>query len=150
MLRLPGRISVQLQDVEGRPFAAPDVLIAVNVLLAGRYYYGNLVGLTGPSGLAEITRDELDLRFAADRVAYPMDYKVELTAADPLLEVILLSDQEMADARDALTGSGAVSADIRACYDKARNASFAPASTRFWADLPGTPTVRAVLTTTLR
>jgi hypothetical protein len=50
MLRLPQQIRVQLQDVSGRNLAAADVLIAINLLLAGRYYYGNILGLTNANG----------------------------------------------------------------------------------------------------
>ena len=150
MLRLPGRVAVQLQDVRGRPLAAPDVLIAINVLHAGRYYYGNLVGLTDSNGRAELTRDELDLRFVADKVSYPMDYTIELEDADPLIEVALLSEQEIAEARAAVDSSPSISREIGASYHRARNASFTPGTLRFWADLPGVKVAEVSLTTLAR
>ncbi len=150
MLRLPGRVAVQLRDVRGHPLAAADILIAINVLHEGRYYYGNLVGLTDPSGRAQLTRDELDLRFVADKVSYPMDYKIDLEDADPLIEIALLSDQEIAEAKVAVESSRCVSPDIGLCYHRARNASFTPGMVRFWADLPGVAVAEVILTTSAR
>ncbi|MGE3601145.1 MAG: hypothetical protein AB7N70_36995 [Dehalococcoidia bacterium] len=141
---------MQLRDVRGRALAAPNVLIAINVLHEGRYYYGNLIGLTDSNGRAELTRDELDLRFVADKVSYPMDYKIELEDADPLIEVTLLSEQEIAEARMAVDSSASVSPEISACYHRARNASFTPGMLRFWADLPGVNVAEVTLTTSAR
>jgi hypothetical protein len=150
VLHLPGRVTVQLQDVRGRPLAASDVLIAINLLHEGRYYYGNLLGLTDSRGRAELTRHELELRFVADKVSYPMDYKIELEDADPLVEVALLSHQEIAEAMAAVESSPSVSPDIRLCYYRARNAYFTPATLRFWADLPGVAVAELTLTTSAR
>lgn len=136
MLRLPARIEVRLTDLSGRALGAPQVLIGLNVLLNGRYYYGNLVGLTDDAGVARLRRDELDLRFASDRADYPMDYKVQLEDCDPLIEVVLISESEFAEASQATSSNPAVSSDIRASYAAARNSSYAPAVVRFWADLP--------------
>src|SRR5205823_5564666 len=113
MLRLPSRIHAQLADVSGHSLAAADVLIALNILVEGRYYYGNLLGLTNRSGVASIARDELDLRFASDRANYPMDYKVALEECDPQIELAVLSEREIDQAKDAVAASPTISPDIR-------------------------------------
>ena len=54
MLRLPARIEARLADVQGHALRASDILIAPNILVDGRYYYGNLVGLTTRDGVASM------------------------------------------------------------------------------------------------
>lgn len=147
MLRLPGRVVVQLRDPSGRLLDTPDVLIAINVLHEGRYYYGNLVGLTDPRGQAQVTRDELERRFRADQATYPMDYRIALEDGDPIVEVAVLSEQELSAARVAVASSPVASPELRACYHRARNASFTPGMLRFWADLPGVTAAEVALTT---
>jgi len=136
MLRLPGRVEVRLTDLSGERLNAAGILIGLNVLLDGRYYYGNLVGLTDQRGSTSIARSEIDLRFAADRALYPIDYKVQLEDCDSQVELILLSEAELAEASRAVAANPGISADIREQYAAARNRLFAPALVRFWADLP--------------
>ena len=136
MLRLPMKVGAQLQDVDGHRMGAADVLIAINFLVNGRYYYGNLIGLTDQTGAVQLARDELDLRFAADRALFPMDYKVDLDDCDPIVEICLLSEGEIEAAKTAVQDSEFVTPEIRASYDSAKNACFRPVLTRVWADLP--------------
>lgn len=137
MLRLPMVVGAQLQDVDGRRMGAADVLIAINFMVNGQYYYGNLIGLTDQTGAVQLARDELDLRFAADRALFPMDYKVDLDDCDPIVEICLLSEGEIEAAKTAVQDSEFVTPEIRASYDSAENARFRPVLTRVWADLPG-------------
>ena len=137
MLSLPSRIEAQLVGIEGSRLRAEDVLVGLNILRAGEYYYGNLVGLTDPDGIASVSRDELDLRFAADRVDYPMDYRTALEECDPLIEVCLLSGKEVSEAERGIASSPHVSDEIRRAYAKTSNQAFWPALVRVWAHLPG-------------
>jgi hypothetical protein len=146
MLRLPARIEAHLKNVSGGSLPVADVLVGINLLVGGRYYYGNLLGLTNASGVAIVTRDELDLRFAADRAMYPMDYKVDADACDPLIEVFILSAEQIAAAREAIADSS-VSYDIDEAYQRARNPDFTPTLVRVWAHLPSEPVLLVPLTT---
>lgn len=127
---------------------ASGVLVALNTLVDGRYYYGNLVGLTDMGGSASIERHELDLRFAADQGMFPMDYKVPLDECDPFIEVSLMSRSELAEARAAVASSSFVSEDIRNAYAAARNELYRPSRARVWADLPKQSLLLVTLTTT--
>lgn len=146
MLRLPARIEAHLEHLSGGSLPAADILVGINLLVSGRYYYGNLLGLTDSSGMASVSRDELELRFAADRAMYPMDYKVELGACDSFIEVFILSAEQIARAREAIAASP-VSYDIDEAYQRARNAAFTPTLARVWANLPGEQALMVHLTT---
>lgn len=147
MLTLPRRITAQLVDPSGRHLAIRDVVIAINLLVQGRYYYGNVLGLTGPSGAVGLDRDELALRFASDQSLFPMDYKVDLEECDPMLEVTIMSSEEVEAALKGMVESKIGSPAIRADYERSRNAAVQPALSRVWGDLPGAGTLTVLLTT---
>lgn len=147
MLRLPARVTVQLVDSGGHALRASGILVSINTLVDGHYYYGNLVGLTDEGGLASIDRHELDLRFAADRGMFPMDYKVAFEECDPLIEVSLMSQAELAEARAAIASSSFISEDIRKAYAVASNELYRPSRARVWADLPNEPVLLVTLAT---
>ena len=130
MLKMPQRFSASLRDRQGHSLHAPKVLIAINLLLKGRYYYGNLIGLTDDRGIASITGSELRKRFDQDRANFPMDYKVDLDDCDSMVEILVLSGTEVADGRRAVGDNFSVTAEIRDSYDAAVNYRFAPASVR--------------------
>jgi hypothetical protein len=135
MLVLPSRIEVQLSDSRGRPLPTPDILIGLNLLVDGRYYYGNLVGLTNSHGTAAISREELEQRFKVDQARFPMDYKVPLDDCDPIIEVLVMSASEVAQARESVTADYSISAEIRDAYERARNDEATPALARVWANV---------------
>jgi hypothetical protein len=130
MLILPSRIEVRLKDVRDRPLALPDILVGINFLVDGRYYYGNLVGLTDQHGIAAVQRDDLERRFQIDRVRFPMDYKVPLERCDSIIELLVMTGDEVARARQSIVADYAISPDIREAYDRARNCEVAPALVR--------------------
>jgi hypothetical protein len=136
MLRLPTCIKARIVDISGGSIPAADILVGINLLVSDRYYYGNLLGLTDAAGVAIITRDELDLRFAADRAMYPMDYKLNTDCCDPMIEIFILSEVQIAAAKDAIAASS-VSYDVDDAYRRARNSDYSPTLARVWADLPG-------------
>lgn len=147
MLRLPQRIRVRLRGASGELLAADRVLIAINIFKGGRYYYGNLLGLTGADGCAELSRDELQRRFLADRAQFPMDYRVPLQDADPVIEVVLMAPDEIGGATAALRGMPQGAPEVIGLYEASRNSEYQPAAHRFAADLPGGDVVVADLTT---
>jgi len=147
VLRLPGRIQARLQDISGAELRTADVLIGINTFRNGKYYYGNLLGLTDPMGRVELPRHELELRFAADRVAFPSDFTTDLETSDERVEIVLLTAAELEQARESIAQDRAISQDIRAAYEMARNAEYTPAGAVVWADLPRTALLVVTLTT---
>lgn len=134
MLRLPTSISVRLLDQSGLPLHERDVLIAINILQRGAYYYGNLVGLTDPSGVATVRGDEIDARYRSDCKVFPMDYRLELIECDSMIEVVILSPKEINDALVALDAVAIAEPQLRAQYLRARNREFDPALLRLEGD----------------
>ena len=147
MLRLPTRIDVQLYDTAAQPLNERDILIAVNLLVEGQYYYGNLIGLTDDNGLAKIEGIELEMRFIDDRLKYPMDYKVDINDCDEMIELLILSAEEVEVASDAISAQGSPSSHVRASYSRARNWLVAPGLARIAADSPNGEVLRTILTT---
>lgn len=130
MLLLPRRVEVRLKDIRDRPLAAADILIGLNLLVEGRYYYGNLVGLTNDQGHAVVLGQELETRFDIDRARFPMDYKVGLDGCDSTIEVQILSESEVETARRSIAADYSIAPSIRDLYDQARNERVAPALAR--------------------
>ena len=145
-LHLPGRVTAQLVNPMGQPLKAADLMVAINVRLHDQYYYGNILGLTGPDGVVGLDRDELDLRFASDASAFPSDYKTPLEECDPVVEIALLSGAEIQKALEAIREYGGVNAEFMRMYEQAKNQWFAPALARVWADLPRTRLLSCFLT----
>lgn len=134
MLRLPEHIEVRLSDARGGAANEGDILVAVNLLASGRYYYGNLVGLTGTDGVVRQTREELERRYLRDQAHFPMDYKLELIECDPQIELTVLSGAEVATARTAVAEDFSIAVDIRESYARARNQEYASSLLRVSAD----------------
>ena len=134
MLRLPARLEVQLLDMKGSTLRERDVLVAINLLAHGRYYYGNLVGLTDMSGCATIEGVEVEGRFIADRAAYPAEYKLDLNECDEAIELVILSAKAIDDARCAVAQQSGIPPYVRDCYDRARNDEVTPALLRIVGD----------------
>lgn len=133
MLRLPNQIAVTLVNRYGEPLRQPDVLVGVNLLREGRYYYGNLVGLTDRDGRVLLEGAELERRYAADQRNFPMDYKVELIECDAIGELVVLSHDEISQALTSLESFG-VSGDFRRMYARAANRILSPAVVRLLLD----------------
>lgn len=114
-------IRVQLVDTSGESLRVPDVLVGLNILRHGRYYYGNLIGLTNASGLAQVDGSEIEDRFDHDRALFPSDYKTELADCDEQIEVAVLSRKELEEARAAVTESYFVPPETKDLYARAVN-----------------------------
>lgn len=147
MLRLPSRIVVTLAHPSGQRLSEANVLIGINLLLSGRYYYGNLVGLTDKAGAVGVDGEQIERRYAGDQNDSPMDYKVELIECDSVVEIVLLAHEDVQTAITALEGSVGQSAEFRDMYLKATNQRFAPALHRCIADVELAQTLSVTLTT---
>lgn len=147
MLRLPIRIEAQLTDTAGRELREPAVLIGINILSNGQYYFGNLIGLTNNAGVAGIEGVELELRFLDDRSRYPMDYKIDLPDCDELIELMVLEAGDIRRASEAMEEGEVLAPIVRSQYAAARNSNFVPSLIRVIGDSQhGTP-LKVYLTT---
>lgn len=129
---LPASVRAELRDFTGQRLHMRNILIGINLFVDGRYYYGNIVGLTDAQGSAELARSELDLRFAADRAAYPADYRLDLEECDSILEVFILPQAEIAALLGDSAAKAVVDKRILELYASSRNELVTPA----WLKLP--------------
>jgi hypothetical protein len=79
-LELPAAIEVHL--VSDNSAAVSAILVALDLLHQGRYYYGTLIGLSDAAGRARLAREQLELDFAESQRIFVMDYKVPLKLCD--------------------------------------------------------------------
>lgn len=124
-LPVPERVTVQLVDQHNHPLCEPDILIALNTFIAGRYYYGSILGLTDAVGRATTTGGALLNLFHQDQGLFPMDYRVPLEECDPVIELVILCPEEVDQSRVAVRESYWVSPAVRDAYERARNARVA-------------------------
>lgn len=143
---MPNEMHVQLIDARGRALEVANILIGINTLIEGRYYYGNLVGLTDRTGSATASGSSIARDFHRDRASYPMDYRVDLDQCDDELEFLILSPEELEEARSAISDDFSVNAHVRASYAQALNHLVKPALKRVRV-LNAESVLRAQLTT---
>jgi hypothetical protein len=126
MLILPDRLTVTL--VPSSPeLDVAGLLLALDIRVQGRYYWGSLLGLSDAAGLAEITGDALARQFTQDRTLFPMDYKVPLDRCDAEVRIRLEGGVAFTRAREQAVNAALVSAIAREAWKGARNAAVAPA-----------------------
>lgn len=130
MLRMPTEMRIQLVDARGRALEVANILVGINTLVQGRYYYGNLVGLTDRAGSATVSGMSIARDFHRDRASYPMDYRVDLEQCDDELEFLILSPEELEEARSAISDDFSVNAHVRESYAQALNHLVKPALKR--------------------
>jgi hypothetical protein len=107
---------------------AQDLLVALDLLVEGRYYYGCVVGLTDGAGRAVVSRPEVEAQFALDQRTFPMDYRVSLEQCDPVATVRVTGGKEFAEQHAKGGASGLVAPATAARWRRARNAAFRSAS----------------------
>lgn len=150
MLRLPQSIRVQLVDPAGNALRESNVLIGINLLSHGNYFYGNLIGLTDSRGVAVVSGEELEARYRSDQVAFPMDYRLELIECDSSIEISLLNDREIQDALRSLDALPIPSSEPQSAYEAARNAQFEESLQRVAGDSKDHEALTCFLTTRRR
>lgn len=149
MLNLPAQISVQLVDGGGKPLRQNNVLVGLNLLRNGRYYYGNLIGLTSTSGTVTISGVEIERRYLRDQLLYPSDYKLELVECDSDIEVLLLSGADIERAREGIRENDQLEPFVPTSYARARNRDFRPTLARVSTEARTQRELYVYLTTTV-
>jgi hypothetical protein len=145
--RLPSEIVVVLKVERDCSFPLSDILVSLNLYCHGRYYYGDLIGLTDDSGTVRITRDRIQLDFDADERLFPMDYKVPLGETDPIVGIVVQGHSDFLSARSAVEESRMVRPDARAAYARARNADVQTSRTQ--VKLPVAPPDQLIIELTV-
>jgi hypothetical protein len=130
MMTLPEIIEARLVDEAGQPLRAANVLVGINFLAEGRYYYGNILGLTNDEGRISIRGEALERRYLGDRRRFPMDYKLELVECDNQFELAVLSAQEVDQGREALKDDPLANPEMLTAYVRAKNGRYQPGLVR--------------------
>lgn len=120
-MQFPLTLTIQLTCVGPVEPGMADILVALDVRLSGRYYYGTVVGLSDALGRAEITRRQLHDQFANDQRLFPMDYKGGLSECDDTICVRILGGNEFREAQEAARLNPVMGPDLRSLWDRARN-----------------------------
>ena len=124
---LPSTIRTTVLNVDsGAPI--PNILVVIDFLVNGRYYFGTLAGLTDNAGVITTTAVAITTDFVEDRKTFPMDYKVPLSEADNVLRIHVEGGAAFLQQRDSGLASGLVSAQARRLWTSASNANVAPSS----------------------
>ncbi len=145
--RLPSEIVVHLKAESGRSLPLHDILVSVNLYWHGRYYYGDLIGLTDDSGTVRITRDRIERDFDGSQYLFPMDLKVSLDETDPVIGIVVQGHLAFLAATKAVGENRMVTPEARAAYARARNADVLTARTQ--VKLPVTPPDQLTIELTL-
>jgi hypothetical protein len=120
-LHLPDEIHVEVMRRDGTCAGLESLLVALDVRLGGRYYYGTLLGLTDATGTAATTGQQIERAFQADRQLFPMDYKVPLSACDSTVVVRIKGGPEFLEARSNGAARPQTAADAHEMWLAARN-----------------------------
>jgi hypothetical protein len=127
-LVLPPELGVCLESPGEPDVRLNGLLVALDLLVGGQYYYGTHVGLTDDEGRASLTAEELQLNFQEDQRQFPMDYKVPLSECDAMVRVRVEGGASFSS-RQAAALSPLTAPAARQRWAKARNAEFRSTST---------------------
>jgi hypothetical protein len=99
----------------------PNILIAIDVLLNGHYYYGGTLSLSNAAGLATFDGEQVATNFEHNQRMFPMDYGTSLTDCDDRLRVLVLGDGEFREARQRALASPFLAPKFREMWKIAQN-----------------------------
>jgi hypothetical protein len=134
---LPDAIEVQLQP-DGSAIIE-SILVSLDLLHQGRYYYGTHVGLTNASGRARVTRAEILDGFANDQRTFVMDYRVPLEECDAEAVIRVEGGQEFASRQAELLEASdhtLVAPEAYSQWKAARNEAILPTRVPVTLDRP--------------
>ena len=144
-LELPSMIEADIVAENGR--AVTGLLVALDLLHAGQYYYGAQLGLTDHRGCVRLDRAALEQAFAEDRQLFPMDYRVPLEQCDAEATLRVEGGAEFAARRATALASPLLNEAAARVWHEATNEGVRPARVAVRLDHPNTEgIVRARLT----
>ena len=98
-MQLPESIHVELTGVAVSD--AADVLVALDLQVDGRYYYGSLIDNTDANGRASASAADIATRFQRARDFFLADYRVPIENCDPRIVVRIIGDADFLRAQRA-------------------------------------------------
>jgi hypothetical protein len=132
-MKIPTAIRVTV-IAEGAPMLLADILVSCQFYRSGQPFYETQIGLTDPDGRVRITADRIQESFDLDQRLFPMDYKGSLPDCDPMVDVIVLGEDEFRQLRDSIARSSLAKPEARAAMAHARNESIVSAAARVTLD----------------
>jgi hypothetical protein len=127
MLDLPSEIVVELRSDEAN---VGNLLIALDVLRSGHYYFGGVIGLTDSRGRISFSRESIENAFEENRREFPMDYRIPLREADPEIDVVVPGGSEFRQAQVTALSSALTSEPSKRIWSLAENHSIESAKAR--------------------
>jgi hypothetical protein len=118
---LPAAIQIRLVSDAVGIAELSEVLVALDVLHQGRYYFGAVLGLTDTAGRLHIERSDIEQSFTENQRLFPMDYRVSLAQCDAQIAVRVLGGLDFAEAQTAAEENAFMPAEVRDLWRRARN-----------------------------
>ncbi|HKV43600.1 MAG TPA: hypothetical protein VJT32_02815 [bacterium] len=97
--------------------------------IGGKYYYGDVLGLTGSSGQIFTGSEKIMRDFDQDQQLFPADYVQPLSACDSVVELRILSQAEVEKRSVKTPATAMVAGEVRSMYAQARNHQVKPTTT---------------------
>jgi hypothetical protein len=102
--------------------------VSLDIRIAGRYYFGTILGLTDQAGETEIADSQVQDDFKRNQQLFMMDFKVPLEQCDSVIGIKLHGAGEFRSAQQIALNGPLVAPDARALWAKARNSEIESAS----------------------
>lgn len=119
-MKLPHAIEVNVSLAEGEP--GVDLLVALDIHHAGRYYFGTLLGLTDRAGGVRADQATVVESFTENQRLFPMDYRVPLSDCDALAVLRIEGGKEFTERQASAVDSLFVTPATKALWRTAKNA----------------------------
>lgn len=92
----PGQtINIQLTTGDKKPLPIRNVLVLINLFTGDKYRYGFVVGRTDESGKLNVSYDDIEKLRRDHAQEFLMDYNTKLEQCDPLVQIIVPSEEEL-------------------------------------------------------
>jgi hypothetical protein len=88
-------IHVQLSTKEGQPLPIGNILLLIHFFTGGNYCYGFEAGRTDDTGQLTLSYDDVEKRRRTSAQEFLMDYNTKLEECDPVVKIIVPSEQEL-------------------------------------------------------
>jgi len=88
-------IHIQVSTKEGQPLLIGNILVLIHFFTGGNYRYGFEAGRTDDAGHLTISYDDVEKRRRSSAQEFLMDYNTKLEECDPIVQIIVPSEQEL-------------------------------------------------------
>ena len=146
-LHLPAELAVTVITDDPAVTDLADILVNADFYLEGRYYYGDLLGLTDPAGQLLVPKRHILEGFRESQLGGIMDYKVPLDRCDANATIRIPGGGDFRFNQLLVPGSAHISNWAQDIWARARNVDLAPVSATLLLDAPR---AQAAVTVTVR